>query len=276
VKLGYVCTNYNNSHHTVEAVRSLVLSAGAGHELHVVVVDNRSGPDSVATLRELAAATPCVDLLLNDENVGYFKGLNGGIRRLRERHPDVQHLVIGNNDLLFPPGFCDAVQQQLALFEQHPVVSPDILTLDGEHQNPHVIHTISRKRELVYDLYYASYALALAIRWAARITRTFSDRGDEQQHGVAQPIYQGHGSCYLIGPQFFRHFEELWAPTFLMGEEYFLSKQLSDKGMKTFYTPTIQLTHCCHGSLAALPSRKAWEFARDAHKIYRQHVRVLG
>ena len=138
------------------------------------------------------------------------------------------------------------------------------------------VHTISRKRELVYDLYYASYALALAIRWAARITRTFSDRGDEQQHGVAQPIYQGHGSCYLIGPQFFRHFEELWAPTFRMGEEYFLSKQLSDKGMKTFYTPTIQLTHCCHGSLAALPSRKAWEFARDAHKIYRQHVRVLG
>ena len=40
MKLGYVCTNYNNSHHTVEAVRSLVLSAGAGHELHVVVVEN--------------------------------------------------------------------------------------------------------------------------------------------------------------------------------------------------------------------------------------------
>ena len=26
MKLGYVCTNYNNSHHTVEAVRSLLLA----------------------------------------------------------------------------------------------------------------------------------------------------------------------------------------------------------------------------------------------------------
>lgn len=276
MKLGYVCTNFNNSHFTVDAVRSLAASTGERHVLRVVVVDNQSAPQHVQTLRDLAAEFPgVIELLLNEHNVGYFPGLNCGIREMRKRHPDVQHLVIGNNDLLFPADFCERVERNLALLEQHPVVSPDIVTLDGEHQNPHVIASISKTREFVYDLYYANYHLAQLILWAARLSRSLTDRRDEQQHHKAQPIYQGHGSCYLIGPRFFRHFEELWAPTFLMGEEYFLSKQLSDQGMQTWYDPSIQLTHCCHGSLASLPSRKTWEFARDAHKVYRQHVKVF-
>ncbi|EKD97397.1 MAG: glycosyl transferase family 2 [uncultured bacterium] len=80
----------------------------------------------------------------------------------------------------------------------------------------------------------------------------------------------------MIGPKFFQHFGELWAPTFLMGEEYFLSKQLSDQGMQTYYTPEIRLTHCCHGSLHSVPSRKLWQLAREAHKVYRRYVKVFN
>jgi GT2 family glycosyltransferase len=277
MKLGYVCTNFNNSHFTVDAARSLVASAGDAHELRIVVVDNQSAPEHVETLRSLAAVFPSsVDLLLNDQNVGYFPGLNCGIRRMRERYPEVQHLVIGNNDLVFPSDFCATFERNLAILDEHAVVAPDIVTLDGEHQNPHVIHSISKTREFVYDLYFSNYLLAQAILWAARVSRSVTDRRDEREHRNAQPIYQGHGSCYLIGPKFFRHFQELWAPSFLMGEEFFLSKQLSDQGMQTWYDPAIQLTHCYHGSLRSVPSRKLWQLAREAHKVYRRYVKVFG
>lgn len=269
MKLAYVCTNYNNSHFTVDAVRSLVASTGDRHEVRVVVVDNMSTQEQRATLRALAAEFPYVDLVLNDNNVGYFPGLNCGIRHIRSRYPDFQHLVIGNNDLVFAPKFCTQMEENLSLLDSYAVVSPDIVTLDGEHQNPHVIRTISYMRELVYDLYYSNYRLAQAILWLARISKGFTDRTDELEYKNAQHIYQGHGSCYLIGPKFFRHFEELWAPTFLMGEEYFLSKQLADKNMSVYYTPTVQITHCCHGSLQSIPSRKVWELGKDAHKKYR-------
>lgn len=277
MKLGYVCTNFNNSHFTVDAVRSLVASAASVHELHIVIVDNLSTMEQVEILRKLAAEFPSVvDLLLNDKNVGYFSGLNCGIRCMRERYPEVQHLVIGNNDLLFPAEFCATIERNISLLEQYAVVSPDIVTPEGEHQNPHVIRTVSRTRELVYDLYHSNYWLAQAILWAARVSRSVTDRRDERQHRTAQFIYQGHGSCYLIGPKFFRHFQELWAPTFLMGEEYFLSKQLSDQGMQVWYDPAITLTHCYHGSLRSVPSRKVWKLAREAHKIYRRYVKVFG
>jgi len=277
MKLGYVCTNFNNSHFTVGAVRSLVASAGNAHQLRIVIVDNQSTQKHVNTLRELADEFPgVVDLLINTQNVGYFKGLNCGIRRIQERYPEVRHLVIGNNDLLFPMDFCLRVEKSIPVLDKYAVVSPDIVTLDGEHQNPHVIQNISKTRELVYDLYYSSFIAAQVILWIAKVSRSFTDRRDEKEHRTPQFIYQGHGSCYLIGPKFFSVFTELWAPTFLMGEEFFLSKQLADKEMKVFYTPAIQLTHCCHGSLAALPSRKAWEFSRAAHQVYRRYVRTIG
>lgn len=275
MKLGYICTNYNNSCFTAEAVRSLAASAGSMYELRIIVVDNQSTKEHRDVLTKISDEFPFVDLLLNNENVGYFSGLNCGIRSMRERYPDVKHLVIGNNDLVFPASFCASVERHSPLLDVYPVVSPNIVTLDGEHQNPHVISSISKKREIIYDLYYSNYLLAQVILWATAVSRSLTDRIDTLQHETAQPIYQGHGSCYLVGPKFFQHFSELWAPTFLMGEEYFLSKQLSDQGMQTYYTPDIRLTHCCHGSLRSVPSRKLWQFARTAHKEYRRYVKAF-
>jgi GT2 family glycosyltransferase len=273
MNIGYICTNFNNSQFTVDAIRSLVASAADRHTLRVVVVDNLSTQEHREKLQALAAEFSFIDLILNDENVGYFPGLNCGIRHIKSKYPEFQYLIIGNNDLIFAPEFCTQVEDSHSLLDLYAVVSPDIVTLDGEHQNPHVIGMISKKREFVYDLYYSNYHLAKLILWCAEKTKRFTSRSDVRHYKKAQYINQGHGSCYLIGPQFFAHFEELFAPTFLMGEEYFLSKQLSDRNLKVWYEPAIQLTHSYHGSLASLPSRKKWELARTAHRVYRRYVR---
>ena len=274
MKIGYVCTNYDNSVDTREAVRSLLRNGG--DEYRIAVVDNHSDNKNVEALKSVASEFQQTEVILNKENLGYFKGLNLGIRHLRASDPDIHLMVIGNNDLVFPTDFGESIRRNLATFEKYPVVSPDIVTLDGVHQNPHVISKIGKFREFMYNLYYANYYVAIAIRQLAKLTRNFTDRPDETQHEVAQEIYQGYGACYLLGPVFFRHFEELWAPSFLMHEEYFLSKQLSDKGFSVFYEPSIKVQHRCHGAMATITGRKAWEAARAAQKVYRQHVRIFG
>jgi len=62
----------------------------------------------------------------------------------------------------------------------------------------------------------------------------------------------------------------------MMSEEYFLSKQLSDVGERVFYDPRIMVRHLWHASVDQLPSRRRWEIARDAHRVYRKYVRVFG
>lgn len=269
MKLAYVCTNFNSSVDTLRAIDSL--TANAGHAVHTIVVDNCSEPAQQDMLRNYAQDRADVDVVFSLENLGYFRGLNSGLQRLQETRPDLQHAVVGNNDLIFPTGFADTIEHRLELFDRYPVVSPSITTLDGAHQNPHVISGISALREHFYDLYHFNYHLALLLKWLVKQSRGMARRGDEDQHGSGREIWQGHGSCYLFGPRFFREFGQLWAPTFLFGEEFFLSEQLAAKGHKVYFEPSISLVHACHSSVAKLPSRRHWELSRDAHWVYRKH-----
>ncbi|MES3013528.1 MAG: glycosyltransferase, partial [Pseudomonadota bacterium] len=246
-----------------------------GHHIRVVVVDNASRPDEVKILRGLNAAQPVVHVIENANNVGYFAGLNMGLEAVGRLHPGIGWVVAGNNDLEFPEDFCDRVQQAQATFAAHAVISPDIVTLDGEHQNPHVISDISPVREIFYDLYYSNYYIGQAIYRLAKLFPKATRRGDEDQWQTARPIYQGHGSCYLLTPKFFERYGTLWAPTFMMAEEVFLSLQLKKGGEQVYYSPAVRVTHRWHGSLQSVPGRRRWDMARDAHREYRKHVKVF-
>jgi len=273
MKVGFVFTNYNNSHYTRDVIHSITLNKNYD-DSYIVVVDNKSETADVELLIIIEQDYPSVKIIYNDENSGYFKGLNIGIEYLRKKYTDLDHMVIGNNDLFFPPDFIDTLYSNRSLFEKYPVISPDLLTLDGVHQNPHVIDKISKKREIIYDLYYSNYYLSVLIGYAAKVTKRFTDRSDEEQFEVAQTIHQGYGACYILGPLFFEHFNLLWAPTFLMGEEFFLSKQLEKKGMKVYYEPSIKVNHHDHATMGKLPGKKLWKISKDSHKIYRKYNKI--
>jgi len=274
MKLSYICTNYNNSTYTRTAIETLLCDSH--HNYAVIVVDNNSDTKNVDILRSIESENSCVEVVYLKENIGYFRGLNVGINLLRKNHPSITWAAIGNNDLQFPDDFATNIENNLVRFSVWPVISPDIITLDGEHQNPHVIEKISPIREFFYDAYYFNYYLGIVLKKLASITSFISDRTDEHHWRIAQPIYQGHGSCYIITPKFFDLFEELWAPTFIGAEEFFLSKQLSDSGYKIFYDPCVQVTHCWHASLETLPNRRRWELFKNAHREYRKHVKVFN
>ena len=274
IAFGFVCVNYNSSAFTRIAVESL--STHRDRPIPIIVVDNHSNDDDISKVRRIASDFRNVTLVLSENNVGYFRGLNLGIQRIRADMPELTHIVVGNNDLLFPPDFDRSLVRKRLSIADHAVVSPDIVTLDGVHQNPHVIEKISRIREFIYDLYYSNYYVARAISRVAKATRAFTDRLDEERWEVGGPIYQGHGACYILGPRFFELFDELWAPSFLMGEEFFLSWQLNRKGLRVYYEPGIRVVHQCHSSVGRLSSERMWEISRDAHRIYRKYVRYIG
>ena len=272
MKLGFVFTNYNNSSYTRSAVQSILLNSNSP-DTYIAIVDNQSEEKDIDSLKEIKKDFPEIHLILNDKNSGYFGGLNIGIKHLRENFENIDYLVIGNNDLVFPADFIDNVQKNLRLFEIYPIISPDLITLDGIHQNPHVIKGLSKFRETIFDIYFTNYRLAKIINFIAKMTRRVSDRKDEQQFEVAQTISQGYGACYILGPVFFSNFDLLWAPTFLMGEELFLSKQLESRGLQIYYEPGIIVNHHDHGTLSKMPGKKLWEISRESHKIYRKYVK---
>lgn len=273
MKIGFVFTNYNNAKFTKEAIDSIqIFNSGL---FPIVVVDNDSDDKDIEELNLIKDKYENVDIVLSKTNIGYFKGLNLGINYLRNNHSDINCIVAGNNDVLFSKDFYEAILKNNNLLIKYPVISPNIITADGFHQNPHVIEKISKIREVLYDIYHLNYFFAKLIIKLSKLTKSFTDRNDEAQHNVAQEIYQGYGACYILTPKFFEMFQELWAPTFLLYEEYFLSKQLSDKGYKIIYEPSIKLTHLMHATTNKLPGKLKWKFSKEAHKEYRKYIKAI-
>ena len=272
MKIGFVFTNFNNADFTINAIKSLQENI---ENYMIIVVDNFSDTIDKEKLRSLEKEIKYVKIIFNDSNVGYFKGLNIGINYLRQYETQINCMVVGNNDVLFPNDFYQSIMQNVNLFSKYPVISPDIVTNDGFHQNPHVIEKISKIREFIYDLYHSSYFIAKLIIKLAKISKKYTSRGDEKQYQIAQEIFQGYGACYILTPLFFKNFKHLDSPTFLMYEEYFLTLQLQNKGFKVYYEPSISIKHIMHATTNKLPGKLKWKFSRDSHKLHRKTNKIF-
>jgi hypothetical protein len=271
VSIGFVFTNFNNSQLTLQALESIFSTAGE-NSCHAVIVDNCSEASQTAVLKAEEYRFPWAEFIYSSVNTGYFAGLNIGIKALRKSAGEIDFMVVGNNDLVFNAEFFRGLREKRVALSSHPVISPDLVTLDGVHQNPHVIAHVSRFRELVWDIYFSNYWCSLLIRNLANVGRRFFERKDYLSYKESGYIYQGYGACYLLTPAFFAHFSELWAPGFLMGEEFYLAKQLESRGYQVFYEPSIPVAHHDHATVSKVPSRKMWEFTRAYHKIYRSFI----
>lgn len=272
MNIGFVCVNYNGSDDTCAAIYSLL--SARKHNVWVVVVDNCSSEVERAKLEVLRGHSN-VALEYSSVNLGYFGGLNAGIKILRERNPGLEWMIVGNNDLEFPGDFCDNLEAISQSLLKYPVVSPDIVTQDGLHQNPHVRKGIGFFREFIYDVYYSNFYLSRVLGLLHSFVSRYFRRGDEDFWMDECEIVQGHGSCYILSPIFFEEFKTLWAPTFLMGEEFFLGSQVAERGYKILYTPRLRVFHKWHASLNQLPSLNKWNFSKDAHKAIRLHQSEL-
>lgn len=277
MNIGFVFTNYNNTKYTqsvIESIRSVYFETNDYYE--IVIVDNCSNEQELIHLKNLKSNFENLTIIFSKENLGYFKGLNLGISYFRNNPLTFNNIIIGNNDLLFSPNFISELKKIGPLFEKYPVISPDIITLENEHQNPHVIRKISKFREFIYNVYYSNYYISVLIHFIANKSKKITDRNDEKFHNTAMEIFQGHGSCYILGYKFFEKHNSLFAPTFLMNEEFFLAFQLKKEGQTIYYTPDIQVLHIGHASLSMLPSKKLWSLSSQSHKVYKKYLTLYN
>lgn len=270
----FICTNYNNSHYTEGAVDTLI--AGDNPPALIVVVDNDSRPEQQAELRRLVEGKPGVELLFSPENVGYFAGLNLGLRHARALVPDADAYIVGNNDMEFPAEFGKQLARRADTIAARLVVAPNIVTVTGLRQNPHAIRPISRFRDLVLDGYAASFTLARLLTWIARRTQKATRRTDVDRHHDEGFIFMGLGACYILSQRFMETVGELPAEVFLMHEEFFLSRRIAEEGETVYYVPDIVVTHHDHGSIGSVSSRLIWNHWRQSHKRYRHYVPRFG
>ena len=268
----FIFTNYNNSDITAEAINSILNNIIVNEfNIEIIIVDNDSNLNEKNKLREISKLIKVVKIIFLNKNIGYFRGLNEGINNLSFNSELYDFVIIGNNDLFFNKNFISSVYDNYSLFEKYPVVSPDIIRLDGFHQNPHVTKQVSKFRSFIYELYFSNFYISRFILFLSKLTHKYTQRGDETDYEKSGEIIEGYGACYILGPLFFTKFKYLLAPTFLMGEEFFLTYQLMEKKYKIYYEYNIKVQHHDHATVSQLPSRKFWNYSKESHIISKKY-----
>ena len=149
-KHNFITVNFNNYKYTIDYVNSIKKNR---RNSVIIIVDNNSKNIDRIELNHIYSEDKEVVLVYNDENIGYFKALNVGLERITDRD---SHVIIGNNDLVFNEDFLNKLES-LELSDDILAIAPNIITLDGVHQNPHVLKRFSKLVKFFHRAYFSNY-----------------------------------------------------------------------------------------------------------------------
>lgn len=277
MKFVFIAVNYNGALHTENYLQSLQeMTLPEGDTLEAIIVDNKSADADLAKVRRSMAERPFARLIAQANNPGYFRGLNAGIETCLKNEDTL--LIIGNNDLKFAADFL--VNLKVIPYEKDVmVIAPNIITLDGRRQNPHVVRAVPTLELIKTRIYFSNYYIGQASRYINGLLRSLirkvfpaSPNRKQAAESDRMKIKRGIGACYVLTPNFFRNHERLDDRVFLWGEEALLSHQVESVNGYTLYDPSIRITHCESASVRFIEKRERYEIVKASYKIYRPYL----
>ena len=124
-KISVILINYNGKKYNDACIAS-ILQSTVREQLQIVIVDNASTDDSLAVLRNRWGGDEQVYILALDDNYGFSRANNEGIRWSMEQ--GVEYFLLLNNDTEIEP---DAVERMLDChLKTGGIVVPKVLYAD--------------------------------------------------------------------------------------------------------------------------------------------------
>lgn len=245
-KFAFLILHYMNA----DVTRNCIDSIGAtmsGGDYSIVVVDNASNNGSYEVLKETYADNDNIHFLANEKNLGYARGNNVGF--VYAKHElKAEWICLANNDVVFFDSMW--MNKVMELYQKAPyyVLGPDIVTPEGEHQNPFRT-TVSNKKTVIKTLVHDEIVyilLKLGLQRKLRSKMNIKDIRADVNWRDSQEDFKGvlHGSCLLFSPDYIKEFEGLYNGTFLYAEEEILCYILQKLGYRYTYYSGVQVTHC--------------------------------
>lgn len=253
-KIGFVLLHYNNIEVTRTAISCLLKLANFNIDMSIVVVDNASPNGTGAVLEEEYKQNPIINVILNNENLGFSKGNNIGYAFLRNSEK-YEYIIVMNTDVFITDR--DFLKKLLSLKHDVHVIGPDILTQKKEHQNPLRLEPMSSKE--LNNLYLYNYQMSKIYRipLVGSLVMTFLEKRNDAIVRVNKAYYDKemkdvvlHGACIIYSANWIAKEEFAFVPeTFMYVEEDILMEYICKKGYHTLFCPELQVNHMEDASL---------------------------
>lgn len=255
-KICFVILNYKTYKEAIACAMS-VLTTQKYSDINIIIVDNGSPNDSAEQLENYFKHEQRVHVIVSDENLGFAKGNNRGIKYARE-HFEPDFIVVANSDIIFEQSdYCEKVVE---IYERKPyaILGGDIIDAERvQHFNPvarNRIYTIPymRKQAFVSEIKAWMYRIIklLHMKKAVEDKETLATREEKGKSVVASKRVETelenvllHGCCMVFSKDFFQKLDGFWPETFLYAEEEIIYYLAMKKNLKIVYSPEIVCMH---------------------------------
>ena len=242
VKVSFVILHYCQANVTIDCIESLLCLIG---EKQIVVVDNASPNGSGKMLEEKYRNNGIVHVVLNSENMGFASGNNVGYAYAKEKLGAKVIIVINNDTLIKDELFLEKLLSSTVL-DHYQIVAPDIITLNGSHQNPFALKPLSyaecissyRKLRLLQIVY------STPIIGDVKAKSKFSPMSRPNESENIQEMILPHGAAIIYTPLWVNHEQFAFYPgTFMYLEEEILYYYILKHNYRTIYLPELKIIH---------------------------------
>ena len=217
-----VTVNWNGLHDTIECVDSLRQQSYGN--LEIIVVDNASDGDDVASLNERYGNT--VTLVRNDTNLGCAGGYNSGIRHARA-HSRPHYILAVNNDVVADVNMVAGLVQAAESDPTAGLIGPKIY-----------YHDWNGRTDVIWS------AGGTIHRWGLKIHRQRGDgEQDKVQFDVMQEVDWVSGAAVLIRPAALDDAGYFNTWYFIGHEDIELCLKASGAGHRILYAPRARAWH---------------------------------
>jgi len=243
-----VVLNWNRKDDTIECIDSLT---GMSYpNFRTVAVDNGSSDGSVEALK---ARFPTLELIENDENLGYAAGNNVGIRFALQQGAD--YFLILNNDT---------------------VVDQHLLTrlIEGGEANPQAGMFAPK----IYSYWDRSKIASAGSRkrWfpPGRVSIIGLGKKDSIAYDREREIEYASGCAVLVKRKVIEDVGMFDPTYFVYWEDYDFCKRVRERGYKILYVPTAKMWHKVSASTQEDSCTKWYNIGRSTVHFYRKNVGV--
>ena len=262
----FVAVVYNNVEDTLDFVRSIEGLIKSNVKISCVIVDNSDNLSLQESINNLPLRYHFVEVLRPAANLGYF----GAFNHFFKNYPllSIDAVILCNNDLIFYDNFAEVLKSARYSKDTY-VVCPDVITVDGIHQNPHVLKPRTWLQRLKLDVYFSNYYIACTLRILQRCIKLLLTERKAIEPMAGCYLHMGIGACYVLLPEFLGRIKQLEFPHFLYGEEAYLTRQVHSAGGRLYFDPTMKVIHKESATLSKLPRRATYDFGREGYWDYR-------
>jgi len=255
-ELGVCVVTRQSKEEVLECLSSLFEST-QGMDIQVVAVDNDSKD---GTPDEIKSKFPAVNLILNNENLGFSRAVNQGLKTM-----DARYYLLINPDAIVQD---HALQKLIQFMDENPqagICIPKVLNRDGTLQ-----YQCRRGEARPWEVF--SYFLGLARLFPndQRFTGYLLNHLDNDKINEVKAV---SGSCMLIRREVVEQIGYLDERYFAYQEDTDYCFHARQVGWKVYYVPTAQVIHYGgRGGSGVSPYFGVYQWHRSYYLYYRKNL----